>query len=206
MLIGFTFSNHFVIFAVYDKRNKITIMKNLTKLFLGLLFASVIITGCKEAEEIFYVNFDANYETEFDVVVPPSGGKMGVDATFSVNETIDPTTNSDYLMYIDNIKEVDIEEVSGEVIAISKNVILQSGTISVTNNTHTATWSFTDEDVQVGTVLVLGNEDGQWDAMTEIMLGKVPFTVNIDGEVSDDDVDFTLLFKIKSVITASPIQ
>ena len=181
-------------------------MKNLTKLFLGLLFASVILTGCKEAEEIFYVNFNADYETEFEVNIPPSGGKMGVDATFSVNETIDPTTNSDYLLYIDNIKEVDIKEVTGEVLLISKNVTLQSTAITVSNPSHSATWTFSDEDIQVGTVLTLGNEQGQWDSMTEIMLGKVPFIVNIDGEVDDDDVDFTVLFKITSVVTASPLQ
>lgn len=182
-------------------------MKNLTKLFLGILFTSIIITGCKEAEEIFYVNFSADYETEFDVIVPSgSVTKMGIDTNFTVNETIDPTTNSDYLKYIDNIKEVDIEEVSAEVIAISKNVNLQSGTINVSNPDNIATWEFTDIPVQLGTILVLDNDQGQWDKMTNIMFGKVPFTVNIEGQVDDDDVEFTLLFTLKSDVTASPIE
>lgn len=180
-------------------------MKNLTKLFLGLILTSILVTGCKEAEEILYVNFNANYETEFDVVVPSSGLKAGIDGTFTVNETIDPTTNSDYLLYIDNIREVDITEVSGEVISINKNITLQSVNLNVSNNSHSASWSFTNEAIQVGTILILDNDQGQWDEMTQIMLGAVPFTVNIAGEVDDEDVEFTVLFTLKSVVTASPL-
>ncbi len=181
-------------------------MKNLSKLILGLLLTSVIFTGCKEAEEIFYVNFDANYETEFEVVVPPSGGKMGVDkASFSVVETIDPSTNSDYEKYIDNIKEVNIQEVTGEVLTITKNVKLLTGTITVSNSKLSPSWTFSNIPIEVGTVLTLDNENGQWDDMTDIMLDKTSFTVNIAGEVDDDDVTFTVLFKVDSKVIASPL-
>lgn len=181
-------------------------MKNLSKLLLGLIFASVLVTGCKEAEEILYVNFNADYETQFDVTVPAAGGKTSIDGTFSVEETIDPTTNSDYNTYIDNIKEVDIQEVSGTILEISKNVILNNATISVTNNNYTASWTFNNEPITLGTTLALGNEQGQWDSMTEIMLGKAPFTVSINGQTDEDDVEFVVLFTLKSEVTASPIQ
>ena len=184
-----------------------TIMKNLTKLLLGMLFAGIIFTGCKEAEELLYVNFNADYETEFDVTVPPtSGGKIGTDGTFSLTETIEPTKNEDYKLYIDNIKEVDIQEVSGTFIELSEDISLKTGIISVTNQDYTATWEFGAQQIQVGTVLVLDNDQGQWDAMTDIMLGKKPFTVSIVGEIEEEDVTFTVLFKMKSVVTASPLQ
>ncbi len=181
-------------------------MKNLSKLLLGMLITGVIISGCKEAEELFYVNFKADYETEFDVTIPPSSGGKSINGTFSLTETIDPTTNEDYALYIDNIKEVDIEEVSGEFIVLSENINLQSGIISVTNNEYTATWNFEPQPIQQGTVLILDNNQGQWDAMTNIMLGKEPFTVSINGNVDEEDVTFTILFKLRSVVTATPLN
>jgi hypothetical protein len=182
-------------------------MKNLVKLTFGLLLTGVFLSGCKEAEELLYVNFDADYETEFQITVPPaSSAKLGVAGVFSLSETIDPTTNSDYLTYIDNIKEVDIEEVSGTFIQLSKDVYLTSGTISVTNDDYTATWNFADENIVQGTTLVLDNEQGQWDAMSNIMLGKKPFTVNLNGEIDEDDAEFTVLFKIMSEVTATPLN
>lgn len=181
-------------------------MKNLTNLFFIILFSGILVTGCKEAEELFYVNFYADYETEFDVTIPSGSMTKSISGSFSVNETIDPTTNSDYQLYIDNIKEVDIHEVSGEVISISKNVTLETCILEVSNTANTATWVFNNEPIQVGTVLTLDNNQGQWDEMTAIMLGRIPFEVNISGSVDDEDIEFTVLFTLKSEVTASPID
>jgi hypothetical protein len=181
-------------------------MKNLIKLTIGLLFASLIITGCKEAEELLYVNFPADYTTEIDISIPSSDGKISTNGTFSESETIDPTTNSDYLKYIDNIKEVKIEEVTGEVLEISKNVLLQTGTINIKSNDHEATWQFNNVAIETGTVLTLDNNQLQWDQVSSIMLGKIPFTVSIDGQTDEDDVEFVILLSIKSDITASPLN
>ncbi len=181
-------------------------MKNLTKLAMALLFTSVIFTGCKEAEELLYVNFSADYTTEIDINVPAAEGKTSIDGTFSESETIDPTTNSDYLKYIDNIKEVDIQEVSGEVLEISKNVLLQTGTIKIASNDYSATWQFNNVAIEQGTVLTLDNNQGQWDQVGNIMLGKIPFTVSIDGQTDEDDVEFVILLTLESDVTASPLN
>ncbi len=180
-------------------------MRNLANLFLGLLFVSVVISGCKEAEEVFYVNFPADYQTEFDITVDATGGKVSTNGVFNVTETIDPTTNNDYQTYIDNIKEVDILEVSGEVLTIDKDVMLKSTILNISNGDFEATWQFTDEPITEGTILVLDNNNGQWDAVGNIMLGKKAFTVTIDGETDQDDVTFTVLFSLKSYVTASPL-
>lgn len=182
-------------------------MKNLFKIALGFLIAGVLFTGCKEAEELLYVNFDADYETEFDVTVSPnSGGKISVDGTFNISETIDPTTNTDYQTYIDNIKEVDIEEVSGTFLFLSEDIFLTSGSIGVSNDDHSALWTFANENIVQGTTLVLDNDQGQWDAISNIMLGKKPFTVNLMGDLDQDEVEFTVLFTLKSEVTATPLN
>ncbi|MFK5855704.1 MAG: hypothetical protein QM503_06200, partial [Bacteroidota bacterium] len=130
-------------------------MKNLTKLFLGLLLAGVVLTSCKEAEELVDVKFPANYEAELDVTVVPS---KSVNGTFSVNETVDPTTNSDYSLYLDKIKDVNITEVSGLVLSVNPNITLSSTVIEVSNGTYNANWEYLNMPITVGTVLTLDND------------------------------------------------
>lgn len=179
-------------------------MKNLKNLFFVLLFSSIVLTGCQEAEEILDVKFNANYETELDIVVP--SGTKSTNGTFEVNEIIDPTTNSKYLEYIDKIKDVKINELSGMVLSINKNVTLESTEISIYNESHNASWVFTNEPITVGTVLTLDNTSGQWDAMENIMLDKKVFTVSAIGQTDEDDVEFTILFTLKSEVTANPLD
>jgi len=181
-------------------------MKTLTKLFFGLFFAGIVLTGCQEAKEVLDVKFDADYEAELDVIVPGTTNfKAGIDGAFAINETIDPNTNAEYVQYIDNIREIDISEVTGEVLSISKNVVLETTTISVSNENYNATWQFTNEPIAVGTTLTLDNSAGQWDAMSSIMMDKKVFTVSLVGQTDEDDVEFVVLFKLKSEVTANPL-
>lgn len=181
-------------------------MKKLARLFLGIFVAGIVLSGCQEAKEALDVKFNANYEAEFDVTIPGSKGvKAGINGAFSITETIDPNSNTDYVKYIDNIKEIDISEVTGEVLSISKNVILETTTISVYNENYDATWQFTNKPITVGTILTLDNSAGQWDAMSNIMLGKKVFTVSLVGQTDEDDVDFVVLFTLKSEVIANPL-
>jgi len=182
-------------------------MKKLVRLFIGLFLIGIVLTGCQEAKEILNVKFNADYQTEFDVVVPPSKGtNFSINSMFAVNETIDPTSNPDFQLYIDKILEISIEEVKGEVLSISKNVILESALISVTNENHNASWEFTNEAIMVGTVLTLDNNSGQWDAIENILLDKKVLTVSVSGQVDEDDVEFEVHFSLKSDVIANPLD
>jgi len=177
-------------------------MRNLTILLIGLIFTSILITGCKEAKELLYVYFSADYEAEVDINIPPG---TSVGGTFSIYDTIDPQTNFDYSQYMDNITEIEIESITAKFISVSKNVTLETCTIDVTNDINMATWEFTDVPIENGTELDLDNENGQWDEMIDIMFGKVPFIVHVYGTVNEDDVTFTIMITINTDITATPL-
>ena len=162
-------------------------MKNLTKLFLGLLLGGVILTGCKEASELVDVKFPANYETELDVTVVPSTGARATNGVFSVTETVDPTSDSDFAKYLDNIKGITIEEVSGLVLSVEPNITLISTIITVSNANHTATWEFVNLPITVGAELILDNNNGQWDAIEQILLDKEIFNLSISGEANEEN-------------------
>ncbi|MBC8321060.1 MAG: hypothetical protein H8E34_10085 [Bacteroidetes bacterium] len=182
-------------------------MKKLTKILFVSLTTCVLITSCQEAKEILYVKFNADYQTEFEVVVPPiSSVKTDIYGEFAVSETIDPNSSSEYQQYIDNIIGIEINEVTGEVLSISKNVMLESAVISVMNESYNATWEFTNEPITVGTSLTLDNSSGQWDAIENILMDKKVFTVSIAGQADADDVEFVVLFTLKSEVTANPLD
>ncbi len=180
-------------------------MKNLSKLFLGLLLAGVVLTGCQEASELVDVTFPANYETELDVVVTPSTSAKSTNGVFSVNVTIDPTSDSDFAKYLDNIKEVNIEEVTDFIESVSLDITLTSVVISVSNDTYDATWEFVNLPITAGATHVLSNDNGQWDTIEKILLDKKPFNVSINGEANEDNAEFKLLLKILSNIIATPL-
>jgi len=181
-------------------------MKNLTKLFLGLLLAGVVLTGCKEAEELIEVKFPANYEAELDVTVVPSTSAKATNGVFSVNETIDPTSDSDFAKYLNNIRGITIEEVSGLILSVEPNITLTSTVITVSNANHTATWEFTNLPITVGTELTLDNNNGQWDAIEQILLDAEIFNLSISGQANEENAKFVVLVSINSEVLANPIS
>lgn len=109
-------------------------------------------------------------------------------------EILDVKFRADYQQYIDKIKEINIIKVAGEVLSISKNVMLESAVLSVTNENHNATWEFNNEPIAAGTVLTLDNNSGQLDAIESILIDKSVFTVTLAGQTVKDNVEFVVLF------------
>jgi hypothetical protein len=181
-------------------------MKNIVKLFLGLLLSGIILTGCEEVSDLTDVKFPADYEAELDVTVTPSSSDKSINGTFSASETIDPASNPDYEKYFDKIKGVKIIEFSGEVISVDPNVTLTSTEISVSNSSHNATWEFFELQIEVGKVVTLDNANEQWDAIEQILMDKEPFIVSISGEANEENAEFVILFTFKSEVTANPLN
>ncbi len=182
-------------------------MKNLTKLFLGLLILTgIVFTGCKEASELVDVKFAANYETELNVAVTPSTTAKVTNGVFAVTKTIDPTTNSDYEKYLNNIKGVNITSVSGLILSVNPDMTLLQTNLSITNGTRTATWTYDNLSIVEGTIITLDNNNGQWDEVEQMLMEKEPFTVSLSGTASEENADFVVLISFESEVTANPIN
>ncbi len=182
-------------------------MKNLTKLAIGLLvLTGIIFTGCKEVTELTDVKFAANYETELDVAIVPTAGDKGVTGGFSVSETINPADNPDYNQYLDKIKGVTINKVSGLVLSVNPNITLTSTTIRVSNESRSTSWEYINLPISLGTILTLDNDNGQWDVVEQILMDKKAFTVEIDGQADADEAEFVVLLAIDSEVLANPLN
>lgn len=175
-------------------------MKKLNYLFVALFVTSIIFSGCNKVKELADVTFTATYDANLDVVVPATR-----NASFETETTIDPTSDEEVQKYIDNIKSFNVQQVTAEVIAISKDVTLVTSDLTVFNTNYTAAWHMENLPLSVGATIALGNEDGQWTTVNQIFEDKTAFTVKLVGETDEGDVTFTLKITMTTQITANPL-
>ncbi len=181
-------------------------MKNITKLFLGLLLSGIILTGCDETSGFLDVKIPVTYET--DIEVNTTVGKA-TNGTFSVMDTIDPESNSDFILYLDKIKDVNILSFYGVVDSIDRNVTIDSTSIrvsSISNDSLFALWTYNNILIEEGTEITLGNENAQWDNIEAILLEKTAFTLSINGITSQDTAIFDIRFYLNGELIASPLN
>ncbi|KAF0128972.1 MAG: hypothetical protein FD155_2797 [Bacteroidetes bacterium] len=180
-------------------------MKTLLKLSFILLLIGFGNTGCEKIKSLADVTFDANYESTIDVDVVPSALKA-TNGTFFETVTIDPLSNSDMATYANLIKDIDVVEVSAEVISLSTPVQLISATLNASSTGFTdASWSFANETLTVGKVLTLSNDAGQFDNLQKILTSKNVFTVTLQGQTDVNEATFSLLMTFKTRVTANPL-
>lgn len=177
-------------------------MKNLTRLFLVLMFTGIAFSGCKDALD---VTFEADYTSNMDIVVSPSTQKA-TNGTFSSTTTIDPLSNSDVADYANNIQSIEIVEARGTITAVSTTATMQTANLEITSlEMPAASWNYTNEPIAVGSIFTLTNEDGQLDKLSDILSTKNVFTIHFTGQTDQDDITFTMQVYIRAMVTANPL-
>jgi len=180
-------------------------MKMKTVLF-AMLAAVLMISACKTVDDLNEVNFDADFKTDLNCVVPPGSFKSGINGAFSASETIDPLSDPNVEKYIDHIKSWNVASITAEIIAVSKpDAKLLNAEIKVFSDDHSALWNIPGMPLAIGQKVTLGNENGQWDEINAILGEKKTFTASINGATDKDDITFTVRVTIKTKVTASVI-
>jgi len=180
-------------------------MKNLTKILLVLALIAMVTPGCEKAKSLLDVKFDTSFKTNLNVDIP-AGTLRSINASFFEEATIDPSADANIAQYGSNIKNVSITGVTGTVLTINKPVTLTTATMTVASSGYdSGVWTFTNQAIAVGTSLTLDNAGGQWDKVNNILNSLNAFTVTLQGEADQDDVQFTLEFQIDVEVTANPL-
>jgi hypothetical protein len=181
-------------------------MKKLIPVALLLMLIGVVFSGCKESSSLLDVTFEADYQSDMDVVVSPSTLKIGVNGVFSSSTTIDPLSNSDLAKYANNIKSVEILEAKGTILEVSSNATILNADLNISApDMDNAQWLFTNEPIEVGNVIELTNANGQLDKLSSILSSKKTFTIAFIGETDEDNVTFTMRVYIRAKVTANPL-
>ncbi len=172
-----------------------------TILLSGLLFS----TGCEKIKSLLDVKFDANYTVDINMNVPASGLEKTAQSSFEGSASIDPTTNSDVSKYLNLIKSWHVTGLTGTFKNVTKEAVLQSGTITFSSSAGSATWTFNNVPIKNGGTFTMDNTNGQWGEMDKILSAKKKFTVTVNGKTDIDDFSFTMSVEVKSTITANPL-
>ena len=170
-------------------------------LLSGLMFS----TGCEKIKSLLDVEFDANYSVDLNIEIPASGSDKAVLSSFSGSATIDPTDNSDVSKYLNLIKSWHVTGITGTFNNVTKDAVLENGTITFTADAGTATWTFTNVQITNGGTFSMDNTNGQWTELDKILSAKKIFTVTVSGTTDKDDFSFTMSIEIQSTITANPL-
>ncbi|MCF6169412.1 MAG: hypothetical protein L3J66_00355 [Bacteroidales bacterium] len=175
-------------------------------LLFALLAVAFVIGGCNKIKSLADVSFDADFDVELDVVVPPGSHSPEMSATFASTTTIDPLSDSTVEKYIAKIKRWEITGMSGKIVRVSKaGTSIQNAEMQVYTDNFNAAWNLPDIPLVQGRTFPLDNGGGQWFAVENILGEKKVFTVAAEGATDDDDFSFTIRIYVKCKVTANPL-
>ena len=86
-----------------------------------------------------------------------------------------------------------------------ENVTVTTAYLLIKNFQYQAQWDFENELLTTGKIITLGNENGQWDTVSDILKDGQEFTILITGEADFSGVTFTIKVDIETKVTAEVI-
>jgi hypothetical protein len=182
-------------------------MRNLMN-FAILLALVAGLSSCEKIKSLFDVDFDTTFSGDLDIDIPESALKSAIGYEFQVQATIDPLDDEDVAEYIDNIKEMQVNDVLATVVAVNKeNVAFESGTFfKIADDTDVVTWTLTsDWPITEGTELTLGDLGGTYKVVQDILERKGPFKIGVEGTCTQKGVNITIRLSIDTKVIASPL-
>jgi hypothetical protein len=179
-------------------------MKKITILPLALIMAAVILFSCDKVNDLNTVKFDADFSGDLDCAT--AGGINRMVPTFGGSAVINPTDDPNVNIYLSNIQGYEIESVKATVTSMSQeNVTVTTAYLLIKNFQHEAEWDFQNELLTTGKIITLGNENGQWDTVSQILKDGQELTILITGEADFSGVTFTIKVDIETKVTAKVI-
>jgi hypothetical protein len=164
-----------------------------------------MLMSCDKVSDLNTVNFDADFSADLNCETSPAAIRTLIP-TFSSSAVINPTSDPNVNIYLNNIKGYEIVSIKATVTSMSQeNVTITTSTFNIHNFQSTAEWTIANELLTVGKVITLGNENGQMTTVSQILKDGQEFTVMITGEADFNDVTFTLKVDIETKVTANII-
>lgn len=172
-------------------------------ILLSVLLASVVIfVGCSKDKSSTSptLKLNTSLPANIQVTIPPAAGIMATNNsyTFSGSISIDPTNDSLIAKYKNYIKSWEVDSIQATFINISTPDTLTNVSLQIKTDTETFGWQSSSISINDGTKLVLGNDEGQLDKLSQVLYGMQPFTVTLSGTSDKADVQFTLSMKIST--------
>jgi hypothetical protein len=180
-------------------------MKKIIGIFSLIMVLSIIFTSCDKVDNLNTKTFDATFSGDLDC---STVGKKSTQVvpTFGGSVVIEPTSDPNVNLYLNNIEKYDIQTVKATITSMSQeNVTVTSAYLLIKNFQYQAQWDFLNELLTTGKTITLGNEDGQWDTVSSILKDGQEFTILITGDADFSGVTFTIKVEIETKVEAKII-
>ncbi|NTV82912.1 MAG: hypothetical protein HGA23_01250 [Bacteroidales bacterium] len=172
---------------------------------LSLMVTSIFLTSCDKVKDLNTVDFDATFSGDLDCATAGVKSNLLVP-TFGGSVVIEPTSDPNVNIYLNKIKEYEIESIKATITSMSQeNVTVTTAYLLIKNFQYQAQWDFQNELLTTGKIITLGNENGQWDTVSDILKDGQEFTILITGEADFSGVTFTIKVDIETKVTAEVI-
>ncbi|PKP27716.1 MAG: hypothetical protein CVU02_02820 [Bacteroidetes bacterium HGW-Bacteroidetes-19] len=173
-------------------------MKTVLKNLVIIALATLLFSSCDEFGKT-KLKFDTSFDVDLPVVVTP--GK----SSFSVVDTIDILAHPDLVDYTDQISNIDIQSVTFEIIALNPEPItITNADLSASvPNLPAANWVFTNQMLNMGTIITLDNSNNQLTNTQNIFMAQQPIAVNLSGNISETAATFTVRVTFNSEVTVT---
>jgi len=107
--------------------------------------------------------------------------------------------------YTDQISNIDIQSVTFEIIALNPEPItITNADLSASvPNLPAANWVFTNQMLNMGTIITLDNSNNQLTNTQNIFMAQQPIAVNLSGNISETAATFTVRVTFNSEVTVT---
>ncbi len=176
---------------------------------MAVCFAAIMSSAsCDLLDKVDDVTFEIELSDEFKV----NETATATNKAYSLKETLDATSNSDFAKYKDKIKSITITSVQYEVseYTTAKSVIFKNGSIgfsSSAGSAPTSVASLNAEDLKaiVGQEKNLTYNQAAIDDISNLLRNDKQVGIFLTGTFSETPVAFKLEVKIKASITANAL-
>jgi hypothetical protein len=180
-------------------------MKKLINFLSVVILTSFTMISCDKVKDLNTIDFDADFSANLDCVTAGNKSTLLVP-TFGASAVINPTEDPNVNIYLNNIKGYEIQAIHATITSMSQeNVTITTAYLLIKNFQHEAEWNFQNELLTTGKTITLGNENGQWDTVSDILKDGQELTVLITGESDFSGVTFTIKVDIETKVTANVI-
>ena len=169
-----------------------------------VLFAVMALVSCDKVNDLNTINFDADFSGDLDCSTVGTSARMA--PSFGGSVEIVPTEDPNVNIYLNNIQKYDIQSVKATITSMSQeNVTVTTAYLLIKNFQYQAQWDWQNELLTTGKTITLGNEDGQWDTVSDILKDGQEFTILITGDADFSGVTFTIKVDIETKVEANVI-
>lgn len=174
-----------------------------------------IFTSCeKVAEEVqgaLEVTVNTDLEVPFTVV--PDAAKSVNSTTFTINETLDPSSNSDIADNLSKIKSIEVTKITVIITSVSPTTsVLESSDFSLTQNVEGgSSFSFSspaNTPLIAGSKFEVGTGTPGWENVNQIISSMITSSTTAsitgNGSINQDDFSIGFIYAVSVKIVVKP--